>query len=120
GNETTISNSNIIYDNTWINKSQGDAPSKKPADTLVYASIQFNNKSKGSDSENPQLGQIKPGSKQQNHVDQSIDGAVYENMDKYKQSGEETNIIRRYPEDAVEYACVVFKNKTLDSKAANH
>ncbi|XP_043559942.1 myelin-associated glycoprotein-like isoform X3 [Chiloscyllium plagiosum] len=120
GNETTIPNSDIIYDSTWINKSQRDAPSMKPADTLVYASIQFNNKSKGSDSENPQLGQIKPGSKQQNHVDQSIDGAVYENMDKYKQSGEETNIIRKYPEDAVEYACVVFKNKTLDSKAANH
>ncbi|XP_060692681.1 B-cell receptor CD22-like isoform X4 [Hemiscyllium ocellatum] len=116
GNETTISNSNIVYDRPCMNKSQGDSPSKESADTLVYASIQFNNKSKGLDSENPQLGQIKPGSKQQSHIDQSIDAAVYENMDKYKQSGD---IIRRYPEDAVEYACVVFKNKTVDSKAAN-
>ncbi|XP_048399698.2 sialoadhesin-like [Stegostoma tigrinum] len=122
-NQTNNSTTNVIYDNTCMSESPGnewETLRKNPANTLVYASVQFNNKYKDLDQENSHLRQVKPGSTQQSQATQSIDSAVYENVDKYKPSSEGTSIIREEPEDAVQYACVVFKDKLLDPKAAIH
>ncbi|XP_020385462.2 B-cell receptor CD22-like [Rhincodon typus] len=122
-NQANISTTNVVYDNIRTSESPGNELQtlrKNPANTLVYASIQFNNKSKDLDPENSHLRQVKPGSTQQNQVTESIDSAVYGNVGEYKPSSEETSIIRKEPEDDVQYACVVFKNTPLDPKTAIH
>ncbi|XP_078087378.1 sialic acid-binding Ig-like lectin 10 isoform X2 [Mustelus asterias] len=119
-NQESISVTNRVYDNLCMSESPAekmDAPRGDSAGALVYASIQFGKKPEGLNPENPNAEQMICSGIQD---DQVAEYTVYENVDRCKTSSEEASVIKKDSEDAIMYACVVFKNNPHNQRSTKH